>query len=84
MTTPRKCHGPTLYRIRLKGELDDKWSDWLEQMAISFDGGDTILTGHIADQSALYGLLIRIRDLNLSLLSVERMEPIPKDQQQTQ
>ena len=76
MTNPHKYYSSTDYRIRLKGCLDPKWSDWFEQMAISTEGGETILTGPVADQAALHGLLIRIRDLNLTLLSVERIEPV--------
>ncbi len=76
MTRPHKFHGPTDYQIRLKGHLDQKWSNWFEQMVISTEGADTILTGPLADQAALHGLLTRIRDLNLTLLSVERIEPI--------
>ncbi|MGD9078888.1 MAG: hypothetical protein PVG96_06090 [Desulfobacterales bacterium] len=76
MTNPHKYYGSTAYRIRLKGCLDPKWSDWFEQMAISTQGSETILTGPVADQAALHGLLIRIRDLNLTLLSVERIEPV--------
>ncbi len=75
MTKSHKSYLPVNYRIRLKGYLDNKWSDWFEQMAISSEGEETILTGQVADQAALHGLLIRIRDLNLILLSVERMEP---------
>ena len=74
-----KYHGPTHFQIKLKGRLEDKWSDWFDQMAISFEGGETILSGPVADQAALYGLLIRIRDLNLMLLSVERLEPKQED-----
>ena len=74
-----KYHGPTDFRIKLKGRLEDNWSDWFDQMAISFEGGETILSGPVADQAALYGLLIRIRDLNLTLLSVERLEPKQED-----
>ncbi len=75
MTKPRKSYDPVHYRIKLKGCLDNKWSDWFEKMAISSEGEETVLTGQIADQAALHGLLIRIRDLNLTLLSVERIEP---------
>ena len=81
MTDPHRYHDSTGYRIKLKGILDPKWSDWFEQMAISTGDGETILTGPVADQAALHGLLIRIRDLNLTLLSVERIEP---DKQQKQ
>jgi hypothetical protein len=81
MTIPSKYHSPTYFRIKLKGCLEDKWSDWFEQMTISSDGRETILTGLVADQAALYGLLIRIRDLNLTLLAVERIE---RDQENNQ
>ena len=74
-----KYHGPTDFRIKLKGCLEDKWSNWFDQMAISSEDGETILTGPVADQAALFGLLIRIRDLNLTLLSVERLEPKQED-----
>jgi len=76
MTGTHKYHGSTDYRIKLKGHLDPEWSIWFEQMAISTGDGETILTGPVADQAALHGLLIRIRDLNLTLLSVERIEPV--------
>ena len=76
MTNPYKYNGLTDYRIKLKEHLDPKWSDWFEQMVVSTKGADTILTGSVADQAALHGLLIRIRDLNLTLLSVERIEPV--------
>ena len=75
MTNPHKYHASAYYRIKLKEHLDPKWSDWFEQMAISHEGCETILTGRVTDQSALHGLLIRIRDLNLTLLAVERIEP---------
>ena len=81
MTNPHKYHTPAQYRIKLKGYLDDKWSDWFDEMAISHGGGQTILTGPVADQAALHGLLIRIRDLNLTLLAVERIEPDQEDKQ---
>ncbi len=75
MTKSRKYHRSKDYRIKLKGCLDPKWSDWFEQMAITTEGGVTILKGPVADQAALHGLLIRIRDLNLTLLSIECIEP---------
>ena len=81
MTNPHKYHGLTDYRIKLKEHLDPKWSDWFEQMAMSTEGDQTMLTGPVADQAALHGLLIRIRDLNLTLLSVERLESIPQEKQ---
>ena len=81
MTNLHKSHTAANYRIRLKGHLDDKWSDWFEKMEMSTGGGETILSGQVADQAALHGLLIRIRDLNLTLLSVQRIEPVQQENQ---
>ena len=81
MTKPRKSHATVTYRIRLKERLSDKWSDWFEQMVISHEGDQTILTGPVVDQAALHGLLIRIRDLNLTLLAVENIGPDQEDKQ---
>ena len=75
MAKPEKYHTPACYRIRVKGQLDDNWSDWFEALDISVEGGETILSGQIADQAALHGLFIRIRDMNLTLLSVEQIKP---------
>ena len=84
MTNPQKHHVPAHYRIKLKEHLDRNWSDWFEQMAMSTEGGQTILTGLLADQAALHGLLVRIRDLNLTLLQVERIETDMEDAQNPQ
>ncbi len=65
--------GP-LYRIRFQGHLHSRWSGWFDGFAVSEqDDGSTLLTGTIADQPALHGLIIKIRDLGLPLLSVERI-----------
>jgi hypothetical protein len=77
MIKPRKSHTPVHYQIKLKGHLDHKWSEWFEGIDISTGDGETILSGQVADQAALHGLLIRIRDLNLTLLSVEQIDPDP-------
>ena len=79
MTKSHSFSTPAQYRIKLQECLDAKWAAGFEDMAISFEGGGTILTGSVADQAALHGLLLRIRDLNLNLLSVERMEPVQGD-----
>lgn len=79
MTKLFRSFTPAQYRIKVRECLDAKWSDGFEEMAISLEGGGTILTGRVADQAALHGLLIRIRDLNLNLLSVERLEPVQED-----
>jgi hypothetical protein len=76
MTKHNKYRTPKYFRIKLEGRLEDSWSDWFEKMAVSFNGSETVLTGPIADQAALHGLLNRIRDLNVSLLSVERLDPL--------
>jgi len=81
MPDTQNYHGSADYRIKLKGNLDPKWSDWFEQMAIYTEGGETILIGPVTDQAALHGLLARIRDLNLTLLSVERIEPVQPGRQ---
>jgi hypothetical protein len=63
-----------LYRIRVKGYLNSHWTGWFEGLAISHQvDGTTLLTGVIADQPALHGLIIMIRDLGLPLLSVARV-----------
>jgi len=69
----RRKEEPARYRIRLEGCLDKHWQDWFGQMCISHGEGHTILDGSIRDQSALHGILARIRDLNLTLVSLERL-----------
>ena len=65
------------YEIKIKGNLDPVWTDWFEGMhMIKLTTGETILTGILVDQSALHGLLERIRDLNLELISVNRIAPL--------
>ena len=59
------------YEICVKGHLDQRWSDWFEGFAIALtDNGETQLSGPVVDQAALYGLLIKVRDLGLPLVSV--------------
>jgi len=67
------------YRIKLKSHIESKWSNWFEGMLISHEGTLTILTGELEDQAALHGILNRIRDLNLTLISVEQIAPDPED-----
>jgi hypothetical protein len=74
----------TIYQIKVPGRISDNWSDWFDGMTISFEGGgDTptisTLTGVVADQAALQGLLDRLYALGLALLSVERIEPARPD-----
>ena len=68
--------GADFYEIRLKGYLDDRWATRFEGMTITLeDNGETLLTGPVVDQAALYGLLRKVRDLGMPLLSVNRIEP---------
>ncbi len=67
-----------IYQIKVQGRLDERWTHWFDGMSISFerpeDGSTvTVLTGSVADQAALYGLINRVRDLGLPLISVGRM-----------
>lgn len=62
---------PEHYKIKIKGHLDPYWSDWFSDLELTYLEGDkTLLSGLLPDQAALHGLLERIRDLNLTLLSV--------------
>ena len=67
---------PGLYEIRIKGHLDDRWSDWFGGLTITLEeDGDTLLTGPVVDQAALHGLLKKVRDLGMPLVSVNPVEP---------
>jgi hypothetical protein len=67
---------PARYLIRVRGQLDPRWSAWFDGLAVTHEpNGDTTLVGLIPDQPALYGLLSRARDLGLTLVAVERREP---------
>ena len=65
-----------VYQIVVKGHLDSEWSEWFDGLTITLmDSGETILSGPIVDQTALHGVLIKIRDLGLPLLGLTRIEP---------
>ena len=68
---------PTVYQIRITGQLDSRWADWFEGMTITLDGDDTLITGPVVDQAALHGLLKRVRDLGMPLVSVSPVESGP-------
>ena len=72
---PEYHDGFGLYEIRLKGHLDNRWADWFESLTITLeDNGDTLLTGLVVDQAALHGLLKKVRDLGIPLVSVSPLE----------
>ena len=67
---------PMVYQIRIKGHLDRRWTDWFEGTTITLEeNGDTLLTGPVVDQAALHGLLRKVRDLGMPLISAIRVEP---------
>jgi hypothetical protein len=67
---------PMIYQIRLEGHLDCQWTDWFFGLTITLEeNGDTLLTGPVIDQAALFGLLKKVRDLGMPLVSVNRVEP---------
>jgi hypothetical protein len=68
------------YEIRIEGHLDDKWQDWFDGMSVTLEpDGTTLLSGPVPDQPALYGLLRKVRDLGLPLLSLKRIAPARPD-----
>jgi hypothetical protein len=72
---------PVVYQIRLKGHLGSQWTDWFEGLTITLeDNGDTLLTGPVVDQAALHGLLKKVRDLGMPLVSVSPVERGQVDQ----
>jgi len=72
---------PMVYQIRLKGHLGYQWTGWFEGLTITLeDSGDTLLTGPVVDQAALHGLLKKVRDLGMPLVSVSPVDPGQADQ----
>jgi hypothetical protein len=73
MTNGHEFDKPIAYQIRLKGALDSSWSEWFGGFTITLQGDETILIGIVRDQSALHGILAKINDLGLSIVSLERI-----------
>jgi hypothetical protein len=72
---------PTVYKIRIKGHLGPEWSDWFEGLTITLEeDGNTLLTGSVIDQAALHGLLKKVRDMGIPLISVSPLEHGQADQ----
>ena len=66
---------PPFYQIKVRGHLDPSWSEWFEGLTITHEpNGETLLVGPVVDQAALFGLLLKIRDLNLTLLFLQLVE----------
>lgn len=66
---------PVIYQIRLRGHLNSEWADWFNGLTITHEANDeTVITGPVVDQSELHGLLKRVRDLGMPLVSVVRLE----------
>ncbi len=65
---------PACYRIRVKGHLSEQWANWFDGLTLeNLPDGDAVLSGRLSDQPALYGVLYRIRDIGLVLISVNRV-----------
>lgn len=72
---PDRHDEPTLYEIRIKGHLDDRWAEWFDGLSFTHQSdGTTILAGPVIDQAALHGVLRKVRDLALPLVSVIRVD----------
>jgi hypothetical protein len=71
---------PRVYQVRIKGHLGTQWTDWFEGLTITLeDNGDTLLTGPVVDQAALHGLLKKVRDSGMPLLSVNSVKASRQD-----
>ena len=75
LNLPIDSSQPKIYQIRIKDHLSREWTDWFEGLTITLeDNGDTLLTGPVIDQAALYRVLKKVRDLGMALVSVNPME----------
>jgi len=75
---------PMIYKIRLKGHLGREWTDWFAGLTITaLNNGETLLTGPVVDQAALHGLLKKVRDVGMPLLSVVGIKPDQADASET-
>jgi hypothetical protein len=69
---------PIVYQFRIKGQLGSEWTDWFAGLTLTpVDNGETLLTGPVLDQAALHGVLKKVRDLGMPLLSVNLVQPDP-------
>ncbi|HSK25322.1 MAG TPA: hypothetical protein VK894_00240 [Jiangellales bacterium] len=78
--SPGSRRGPGQYEIRLAGHLDQRWAEWFDGLTLAHDSdGTTVLHGRVVDQAALHGLLQKVRDLGLPLVSVAQVASDPPD-----
>ena len=75
MTNKQACESPSFYQIQVRGTLDESWSDWFDGFSITQQYDQTLLAGKVIDQAALLGILAKINDLGLVILSVKRIDP---------
>ena len=79
MTNVHEFDRSTPYQIRLKGVLDSSWSDWFDGFTITVQGDETLLIGVVPDQAALHGILAKINDLGLPIVSIEKISQTGKE-----
>jgi hypothetical protein len=80
LNSPIDSCQPQIYQIRIKGHLGRQWTNWFEGLTITLEeDGDTLMSGPVVDQAALHGLLKKVRDLGMTLLSVNPVEPSRPD-----
>ncbi|MCU0485407.1 MAG: hypothetical protein MUC85_04790 [Anaerolineales bacterium] len=75
MTNRQAYEKPAFYQIRVQGTLDQSWSDWFDGITFTQQDSETLLAGVVIDQAALHGILAKLNDLGLTIISVERREP---------
>jgi hypothetical protein len=73
--SPDRQHGQPIYVIKVEGQLDRSWSGWFSGLTVTYEDRVSTIAGHVADQAALRGILSKIWDLNLTLISVNRVKP---------
>jgi len=80
MTNGHEFDQSAAYQIRLTGVIDSSWSDWFDGFSITVQGNETVLVGRVIDQAALHGILAKINDLGLSLISVNKLPQVGEDE----
>jgi hypothetical protein len=75
---------PARYEVRVDGVLDDRWSEWFQGLRIENQDGETILSGTLPDQPALHGILDKVRDLGLTIITVRRLPPEQPDEKRNE